>query len=122
MRDPALDPPALWGLGEYRSAPSIGPPIRYGQGPQPGTTQELLCGNTLVCSDRPALAAETPYTLELGYDAGAGKVRCTATFVLHEGAPATVDGGDCLVAGGGPFTSVDVEGGPGTPSFTWAAP
>ena len=122
VRDPARSPAALWGLGEYTSAPSIGPPVDYGQGPQPGTTQELLCGARIVCSEVAALAAETPYELVLGYDAGSGKVSCTASFVLHDAAPPTVDGGDCVTGGGGPFATLSVTGGPGQPRFEWAAP
>ena len=122
VRDPAQSPAALWGLGEYTSAPSIGPPVDYGQGPQPGTTQELLCETRIVCSDVPALAAETPYELVLGYDAGVGKVSCTVRFTLHDAAPATVDGGDCVTTGGGPFETVSVTGGPGQPRFEWTIP
>ncbi|MDF1563958.1 MAG: hypothetical protein P1V51_12995 [Deltaproteobacteria bacterium] len=118
----SASPAAIWGLGEYQASPSLGPPVTYGQGPQPGTTQVLLCGNTVLCSDEPILSVETGYGLKLGYDLGAGRVQCSAAFTLHAAGAPTVVGGDCLVAGGGPFATLEVGGTTGTPTFTWTLP
>ncbi len=115
-------PAPIWGLGEYQSVPSVGPPVVYGQGPQPGTTQVLLCGNTVLCTDEPVLSVETGYALKLGYDLGAGRVQCTASFTLHAVGDPTVLGGDCVVAGGGPFATVEVSGSAAAPTFLWTLP
>jgi hypothetical protein len=123
VRDEAASPAPLWGLGDFQTAPSIGPPVVYGQGPQPGTTQVLLCGETLLCQEDTDLVAGIPYTLRLGYDAGAGTVRCDATFAWDAGEAAFITaGGDCLTDEGGPFETVTIEGDLDAAVFGWALP
>lgn len=123
VRDLSLTPEEVWGLGEYTSPQSIAPPLTYGQGPQVGTTQHLLCGTDIVCSNLTALSSEVAYEVLLGYDLGAGRIRCVVTFTLHDTAAATLDASDCLVAGSGPFDSVSVSGDTATPAtFSWQLP
>ena len=82
----------------------------------------ILCGNPLVCGDEPVLTVETGYALKLGYDLGAGRQVCTASFTLHAAGTPSVDGGSCLASAGGPFASIEVSGPVATPTLGWRLP
>jgi len=83
-----------------------------------------LCGNTVVCAASAPLDLETGYGLELSYDLGAGRRRCTAGFTLHTSGPPSVDPGSCVVAGGGPFATLELQDGASAiePVFIWTVP
>ncbi len=119
---PLLEPEALWGLGEYRNEPSIGPLVTYGQGPQAGTTQVALCGETVACNEETALELGTSYSLRLGFRVDGDLVRCVASFVLEGEGEAIVDGADCVIEGGGPFEAIVVTGPVDAPVIGWELP
>lgn len=122
VRDPNLDPAPLWGLGEYQGAPSIGPPVEYGQGPQDGTTQQSLCGETVSCSEDDTIVTGRSYELRLGFHEDGQLERCVASFYFDGAGDPSIDAADCLLEAGGPFEEVFIEGAASSFEIYWALP
>ena len=120
--DPAMSPAPLWALDRHGERAVHRRPGDLRPGPPARDRPDRALRQSILCSAVASLVAETPYRLRLTYDAGNATGACTATFTLHDGAAATVDGGDCVTSGGGPFQAVTVEGGPGSPAFAWTLP